>query len=106
MTAYLLGLVTIPGAALLIYAALVGIRLLINAWPEWKPEVVGEDVDRRAAVASAFVLCRRYFEVVLPGGFIIVFRSRLKPAPWTHGPAAKIASAIRRAVRESNEATR
>ena len=102
MSAYLLGLVTIPGAALVGYALLLVVRLVIDAWPEWKPEIVGENAERRAAVAGAFVLCRRYFEVVLPFGFIVVFRSRLKPAPWTHTPAAKVAMAIRTTVREIN----
>ena len=102
MSGYLFGLFTIPAVVLIGYAIFLAVRVVVDNWPEWKPEIVGEDADRRAAVASAFVLCRRYFEIVAPFGFIVVFRSRLKPAPWTHRPAAKVASAIRKAVREVN----
>ena len=107
MSSYLIGVLTVPGAGLVVWALVIVGRLLRDWWTRYSPgfNLDDNDVYWRSRVAAAVVVARRFFMVPLPGGMVVVYRSG-DPVRTRHGrreaqaDASDLTSEIIRAVRK------
>lgn len=81
-TTYWIGVVTLPGVALVLYVASVIVRLLWELagdwWTRWHPRLLDSNLER-IAVAGSLVAARRFLVVALPFGRVLVYRSTRRP---------------------------
>lgn len=81
-TAFWVGVVTLPGVALVLYVASVIVRVLWELvgdwWSRWHPRVLDSNLER-IAVAGSIVAARRFLVIALPFGRVLVYRSTRRP---------------------------